>query len=59
MARRTRYVGVSVGQQESGEGVVEIRAVPALGGVTVSAVGDREDRPGTGMRRIIRLLPGG
>ena len=58
MARRTRHVGVSVGQQESGERVIEVRTVPALGGVAVGAVGNCEDRPGAGMRGIIGFLPG-
>jgi len=50
-------VRVAVGQQETGNGVVEGSQVPAGGGVAVRAVGSGEQGAGGRVRRIIRLLP--
>ena len=52
-------VGVTVREQKTSEGVIEVCAVPAFRGMAARAVGYRKYGAGAGVDRILRLLPGG
>ena len=58
MAGSAGDIGVPVGKQKAGGGVVKVCSVPALGGVAVGAICDGKCRAGRGVGRIIGLLPG-
>jgi hypothetical protein len=58
VAGGARNIGVPVRQQESSRSVIEIRGIPAFGGVAIRAVYQPKCWPGRGMHRIICLLPG-
>lgn len=48
---------MAIGKQEAGGAVVKGGGIPTGGVVAVGAIGGGEDRAGTGVRRIIGLLP--
>ena len=58
MALRAGHVGVRIAQRETGGGVIERCGGPRSRVVALRAVGGGKDRAGTGMRRIVGLLPG-
>ena len=59
MAGGAGNVGVAIRQRKTSERVVEVRRIPAFGGVAVGAISRREDGAGCGVNRIVGLLPGG
>lgn len=58
-ARRRCGRHVCAGKREPGDAVIEGSGVPTLGGVAGGTVGSGKGSAGSGVRRIIRLLPGG
>lgn len=57
MASRAGDVGVALSERKAGARVIEIRTVPACGGVTVRAITNGEGRAGSRVGRIVGGLP--